>query len=85
LGNFPCRLVFSSRTRDKCRTSDVAEKNKEMIRLIGRRLREAAAAADVELPTSILNGLEQLSEIECRGSGAGLLLQDERTVQLPGE
>jgi hypothetical protein len=49
----------------------VGEKNKEMVRLIGRRLREAAVAADAALPQSIMTGLERLNELESSGDAAG--------------
>lgn len=66
----------------------MGEKNKAMIRLIGRRLREAAAAAEADLPRSILSGLERLSELESSGDAAGqpqLLQQVAGTAQPVGE
>ena len=63
----------------------MAEKNKEMIRLIGRRLREATAAADGKLPPSISDGLERLSELELGGDAAGepQLIQEAATAAQP--
>ena len=49
----------------------MAEENKEMIRLIGRRLREAAVAGNMELPSSILSSLERLSGLEPDGETRG--------------
>jgi len=67
----------------------VGEKNKEMVGLIGRRLREAAAAADAAaLPPSILTGLERLNELESSGDAAGqpqLLQQVIVTAQPVGK
>jgi hypothetical protein len=55
----------------------------EMIRLIGRRLREAAAAADAELPLSMLSGLERLSELESSAAGQPQLLQQVTVTAQP--
>lgn len=66
----------------------MGEKINEMIRLIGRRLREATAAAGAELPSSILSGLERLSELESSDDAAGqpqLLQQVAVTAQPVGE
>jgi hypothetical protein len=66
----------------------VGEKNKEIIRLIGRRLREATAAAEAELPTSIVSGLERLSELAPGGNANGQLQlhpQVEAAAQPAGE
>jgi hypothetical protein len=55
-----------------------------MIRLIGRRLREATAAAGAVLPPSILSGLERLSGLESGDAAAGqpqLLQQVAVTAQ----
>ncbi len=48
---------------------DVAEKNKEIVMLIGRRLREAANAGQAsELPESIRRGLERLGDLKTIGT-----------------
>ena len=51
----------------------MAEENKEMVRLIGRRLRDAAVVGNTELPSSILSSLERLSELEPDGEIGGHL------------
>jgi hypothetical protein len=63
--NFTCGLRFPPQIEAKCRTSAVAEKNEEIIALIGRRLREAAEASlESKLPESVQLGLQRLSRIE---------------------
>jgi hypothetical protein len=48
---------------------DVAEKNKEIVTLIGRRLREAANTGQAsELPESIRRGLERLGNLKTIGT-----------------
>jgi hypothetical protein len=66
----------------------VAGENKEMVRLIGRRLREAAVAANTELPSSILSSLERLSELESDRETGGqplLLPQADAMAHPSGE
>jgi hypothetical protein len=50
---------------------EVAEKNKEIVTLIGRRLREAAESGQAsELPDSIRLGLERLDGLDTAVSGS---------------
>jgi hypothetical protein len=70
------------------RDSVVAEKNKEIMRLIGRRLREASAGADEELPPAILSGLERLSALQLAAGARAhpqLPQQAEAAAQPPCE
>ena len=57
----------------------------EMIRLIGRRLREATVAGNTELPSSILSSLERLSGLEPNGETGGqpLLLPQADAIAHP--
>ena len=69
--NFGRRDGLNANTLKNMGLKVETEKNQELARLIGRRLREACARDfDNELPTAIAGGLAALRDIEIRAADA---------------
>jgi hypothetical protein len=69
--NFPWLLGFTPQIETNAGRLDVAEKNKEIVTLIGRRLREAAESGQAsELPDAIRLGLERLDVLDTAIGGS---------------